>query len=105
MRAQLFAVMVILGSACGDDPPEAFPTYQACFDSRTMDAAQLVPDAIVMCCLDHPIDGMTSACGTTTPDCINYLTVNLNQTSASTTEKMDACAAYIRERDSQLPSE
>ena len=105
MRAQLFVAMVILGSACGDDPPESFPTYQACFDSRTMEAAQLVPDAIVMCCLDHPIGGMTSACGTTTPDCINYLTNNLNQTSASEIEKMDACGAYIRERNAQTPSE
>ncbi|MBA3456284.1 MAG: hypothetical protein H0T42_24500 [Deltaproteobacteria bacterium] len=103
MRARLFALMVILVSACGEDPPESFPTYQECFDSRTMDAAQLVPDAIVQCCLDHPIDGMTSACGTTTPDCINYLTVNLNQTSASQVEKMDACAAYVRARDMELP--
>lgn len=95
--------MVILASGCGEDPPESFPTYQECFDNRTMEAAQLVPDAIVMCCLDHPIGGMTSACGPTTPDCINYLTANLSQTSASTTEKMDSCAAYIRKRDEQLP--
>ena len=103
MRAQLFVVMVILASACGEDPPEAFPTYQACFDSRTMEAAQLVPDAIVMCCLDHPIAGMTSSCGATTPDCINYLTTALNQTSASTIEKMDGCAAYVRQKDQQTP--
>lgn len=107
MRAQLFAAMVILGSAAcgGDDPPEAFPTYQACFDNRTMEAAVLVPDAIVECCLDHPIGGLTFACGTTTPDCINYLTINLNQTSASEIEKMDSCAAYVREKNAQTPSE
>ena len=96
-------MMVVLASGCGEDPPESFPTYQECFDSRTMEAAQLVPDAIVMCCLDHPIGGMTSACGLTTPDCINYLTAQLSQTSASTVEKMDSCAAYIRKRNEQTP--
>ena len=103
MRAPLFALMVVLAAGCGEDPPESFPTYQACFDARTMEAAQLVPDAIVMCCLDHPIGGVTSACGLTTPDCINYLTVELSQTSASTVEKMDSCAAYIRKRNEQTP--
>lgn len=105
MRTRLFALIVALASGCGEDPPESFPTYQECFDSRTMEAAQLVPDAIVMCCLDHPIGGMTSACGLTTPDCINYLTNNLNQTSASTVEVMDSCAAYIQKRNEQTPDE
>lgn len=105
MRTPLFALIVALASGCGEDPPESFATYQECFDSRTMEAAQLVPDAIVMCCLDHPIGGMTSACGLTTPDCINYLTSNLNQTSASTVEVMDSCAAYIQKRNEQTPTE
>lgn len=105
MRAPFFALTLVLAASCGEDPPESFPTYQACFDSRTMEAAQLVPDAIVMCCLDHPIGGVTSACGLTTPDCINYLTNELNQTSASTVEKMDSCAAYIRKRNEQTPAE
>lgn len=105
MRAHLFAFTVILAAACSDDPPEAFPTYQECFDSRTMEAAQLIPDALVQCCLDHPIGGLTSACGETTPDCINYLTTNLNQTSASTIEKMDACASYVQKKNQQTPDE
>ena len=98
MRARLLAVMAILASACGDDPPQSFPTYQECFDDRTMAAAMLVPDAIVACCLEHPIGGMTAVCGATAPDCINYLTANLAQTSASTIEVMDSCTEYVMQK-------
>ena len=55
-----------------------------------------VQEAIVVCCIDHPIAGMLPACATTTPDCINYLTANLNQTSASTIDVMEGCAEYVR---------
>jgi len=99
MRARFFAVMAAMALGCGEDPPKSYDTYQACFDDRTMKGMELVPDAIVACCLENPIGGLTKACGATTPDCINYLTANLNQTSASTVEKMDACAAYVDEKN------
>ena len=99
MRAQIFALIAVLSSGCGEDPPTAYPTYQACFDEKTMAEAKLVPQAIVACCLEHPIGGMTEACGATAPDCINYLTANLNQTSASTVEVMDSCAEYVMQKN------
>jgi hypothetical protein len=94
----LFSFGVLGSIGCGDDPPASFATYQACFDDRTMAGKQPVQDAIVVCCLDHPIMDVSPACGDTTPDCINYLTANLNQTSASTIEKMDACAEYVSQK-------
>ncbi|MGE0867376.1 MAG: hypothetical protein AB7P03_02355 [Kofleriaceae bacterium] len=78
----------------GDEGAEAFPTYQACFDAHTDDENLPVLEAIVVCCLEHPIAGMTEACGADKPTCINYLTANLKQTDASVTEVMMACDDY-----------
>lgn len=88
--------LLLLGTVgCKDDPIEAYATYQECFDEHTMEESLLVPEAIVICCLEHPINGISPACGDTKADCINYLTSNLAQTSASTTQVSDACADYI----------
>ncbi len=87
--------MPLLQGACSDPAPEAYPTYQECFDDHTEVEKLPVMEAIVVCCIDHPIAGTKPACGLTKPDCINYLTANLDQTSASTVEVMDSCAEYI----------
>jgi hypothetical protein len=87
--------MPLVHGACGTDPPASFPTYQACFDDHAMVEMLPVQEAIVVCCIDHPIAGLKPACGATKADCINYLTANLNQTSASTVDVMDACTDYI----------
>ena len=101
LRALSLAAVVwmpfVLG-ACGDDPPKSYATYQDCFDDETQVGMVVTADAIVACCIDHPIAGKSPACGDTKPDCINYLTANLNQTSASTTEVSDSCGAYITQR-------
>jgi hypothetical protein len=99
LAAVLFTMAVVASIGCGDDPPKSYPTYQMCFDDLTMAKMMLVPDAIVMCCLDHPINGMSPACGDIKADCINFLTANLMQTSASTTEVMDSCAEYISQKN------
>jgi hypothetical protein len=100
MRAILIALVACLPFGCGDDGHDATPftSFQACFDNHT--DVELLPThtAIVVCCLDHPIVGMSPACGDTEADCINYLTANLNQTDASTTQVMDACVDYISQK-------
>jgi hypothetical protein len=95
----LFSFVVIGAAGCEDGHDHsAYTTYQACFDQHTMKEKLPLQEAIVVCCLDHPIDGVSPACGDTKPDCINYLTANLNQTSASTTEVMDACTEYVSQK-------
>ena len=94
-----FTLLLIGTVGCKDDPIEAYPTYQACFDEHTMKELLPTQEAIVVCCLEHPINGISPACGDTKPDCINYLTINLNQTSASTTTVMDACADYVAQKN------
>ena len=95
----------LLGSllvACtNDEGPRAYATYQECFDDQTETQKKPVEDAIVTCCLEHPIDGQSPACGDATPDCINYLTINLKQTSAGVDEMANACMTYETKKDMQ----
>jgi hypothetical protein len=99
LAVALFSVLCIASVGCEAEEAKSYATYQACFDEQTMKGDKLpVQEAIVKCCIDHPIGGMTLVCGATKPDCINYLTANLAQTSASTIDKMDACDTYISEK-------
>jgi hypothetical protein len=98
MRRLVLLVVVCIGCK-NESGTEPFDTYQDCFDKLVETDKQMVEDAIVECCIDHPIDGVKPVCKDTTPDCINFLTANLNQTSASTVEVMEACQAYIDERE------
>ena len=97
LQRTLLLATLVLGFGCGEEGHEAtkFSTYQPCFDEHFDDGMGLtITDSILECCLFHPINGEMPACGATAPDCINYLTANLNQTSASTVEVMEACTAY-----------
>lgn len=80
-------------TACGDEDPPTAETLQACFDDQP--DASLPTARIVTCCLETVIGGQRYACGTTVPDCINYLTANLNQTSADTVQVREGCEQYI----------
>jgi hypothetical protein len=98
LRPLVFALLACapVSFGCKDDADnEAYPTYQECFDDHTESEMLPVKEAIVVCCLEHPIDGVKPVCKTTAPDCINYLTDNLKQTSASTVEVAEACDDYI----------
>ncbi|MEJ7602436.1 MAG: hypothetical protein WKG01_31380 [Kofleriaceae bacterium] len=89
----LFAALVL--AACGDDPPKSYDTYQDCFDDQTLYDMMPVQESIVACCFDHPIDGNRPVCQGTVPDCINFLTINLSQVSASPGEVRASCEEYI----------
>ena len=82
--------------ACSDDHSsgeEAYSTYQDCFDDHTMEEGLDFEKAVVVCCIDHEIDGQKLACGATAADCVTYLGANL--TSSATQADIDAaCAEY-----------
>ncbi|MGE0545753.1 MAG: hypothetical protein AB7O24_26840 [Kofleriaceae bacterium] len=97
-RVLLLASLVCAQLGCnGDEGAEAFPTYQECFDDHTEEENLPVKEAIIVCCLEHPIGGTTMVCGGAKADCVNYLTNNLKQTSASVTDVMDACDEYVNQ--------
>jgi len=87
--------VLLLTYGCGSDSDdEDYATYQECFDQH-IDADKLShEDAIVDCCTKHKIAGLTGSCGLNKADCINFITANLDQLSASTVEVMAACEFY-----------
>lgn len=90
---------VLLFSACGHDhDPAGYASYQLCFDEHTTGEGLTITQAVVVCCLDHPIGGATEVCGTTDAACVTYLTANLLPASASGTEIAAACTEYITQK-------
>jgi len=98
----LFAFTVLLGVAGCDDghdhDPEAFATFQECYDDHHTEEALPVQESIVICCLEHPIAGVAPVCGDTTAACMTYLGTNLSSTSASQGEVDASCADYITQK-------
>jgi hypothetical protein len=93
LLAVMLAVALATSVGCESDEPPSAATYQECFDDRPDN--DLAQDKIITCCLDYIVDGVRYACGTTTAECINYLTANLDQTDAGQPEKMTACEMYV----------
>lgn len=91
MRALLVALLL---AACGDDGG-SYASFQACFDAT--DASQSRRVSIVTCC-NETIGGATDVCGSTATTCASYVTSNLEATSASQTEIIEACADYEMQR-------
>ncbi len=86
-----FFVVALLLAGCGDDGA-TYASFQACFDA--VDVSQSRRQSILNCCLDHEIGGASQVCGASATTCASYVTSNLEPTSASSTEIMDACDDY-----------
>lgn len=95
MRFALLAFVLCIGCGHNDSDNEPYPTYQECFDDHTKVETLPVKEAIVVCCLEHPIAGVKPVCGNTAAECVTYLGTNLSASSASSTDVMAACDDYI----------
>lgn len=101
----LFAVTCALAApllvaACDDHDhgAEPYDTFQACFDDHHTVEALTAPQSITICCLEHPIGGVTQVCGTTQAACEAYLGTNLATTSATAAEVTAGCTDYVAQR-------
>jgi hypothetical protein len=92
MRLALAALL--LSVACGDHDHGGYPTYQVCFDEHIGAEALPFYQAVIICCADHPIDGVGEVCGQTAAACVTYLGSNLTST-ATQQEVQAACDEYI----------
>jgi len=74
-----------------------YETFQACYDEHT--TAENLPfhEAVVVCCLDHPLPDNDQPCGQTAPECITFLDANLTSTATST-EIEAACDEYVTQK-------
>jgi len=88
----------LLLAACGghDEDDEPFDTLQACYDDHAGGEGLTVQQAIVVCCLDHPIgsSGLHPSCTNTKVDCVTHVRAELSNT-VSSTDIDAACTTYI----------
>ncbi len=89
----LWIAAALFTAACGHSHDD-YDTFQACYDEHTTVESLPFQEAVVVCCLDHPIDGDSEPCGATAPECLTYMDANLSST-ATTSEVEAACDEYV----------
>ena len=96
--SSLLALPLVL-AACGhSDEEEAFDTLADCYEDHHGEEGLTVEQAIVVCCIDHPIAGVHPSCGATAPACVTHVTAELDDVVAADVEA--ACDTYIEEKSS-----
>jgi hypothetical protein len=93
----LVIAALLLCAACRDHDHDGYATLQACFDEHTMEESLPFKESVVICCLDHPLDGVSEACGATAADCVAYVNANLTST-ATAAEIQAACDDYVTQK-------
>jgi hypothetical protein len=91
------------GHSHGEGEGEAFDTFQECFDDHTGEEGFAPPEAVKICCIDHPIGtppvDANVVCGETSQACQTYVTGNLADAASITAAELEmACDEYIIER-------
>lgn len=108
MRRSIALIAMSLASisltltACGSSSPadnDPFPTLQACYDDHHSGSEHLpLQQAIVTCCLDHPIGGMAApTCLDTQADCVAHVRAALDP-SILDADITAACMLYITDK-------
>jgi len=84
----------LLFAACGGDDDEAYDTFLACYNDHHNVEALPADQAIVVCCIEHPLGSAekNTACGADSAACVTYVTAQ--QTNATTAEIMTGCTTY-----------
>jgi hypothetical protein len=97
--AFLLALPLVLTACKSDNQADAepFDTLAACFNEHHVTESLSVHDAIVVCCVDHPIAGVHPSCGASQAECIGHVTTELG--SSATAADIDmACTDYIKQK-------
>jgi hypothetical protein len=92
----IFLATIFLLAACHDHEHDAYGTFQECYDDHHNVESLPADQAIVVCCVDHPLGGAAknTACGADSAACVTYVTANLTSTSATSAEIMAGCTTY-----------
>lgn len=100
LLASFLAFPLALGACSNDSPPadnDPFDTLQDCYDEHhSGDETLPIQEAIVTCCLDHPIGGVKApTCPGVQTDCVTYVHTALP--SILDADINAACMTYITE--------
>jgi hypothetical protein len=102
MRFVLFAFVstAFLFVACGDHDHNSYASFKDCFNEHTMAEALPVDQAIVICCIDHPLgsSAANTACGADSPACVTFVTANVDAGTATSAQIMMGCDEYVTQR-------
>jgi hypothetical protein len=93
-------VLPLALAACGDSETmdaDPFDTLQACYDEHAVTENLPVQQAIVVCCLDHPIAGVHPSCKDTQADCVSHVRAALSA-SVVDADITAACTTYISQK-------
>ena len=85
--------LAITGCGSSTKDAEPYPTLQECFDDHTMTEGLPVGQAIVICCIDHPIAGVHPSCGADKTACGTIVRAALSA-ATTTADITTACADY-----------
>ena len=98
LLVSIFALPLAI-AACGDSTADAdpFDTLQACFDEHNKEESLPVQQAIVVCCVDHPIAGIHPSCTDTQAACVTHVRGELDST-VSDADISAACTDYITKK-------
>jgi len=97
MRSCIFTCLFLF--ACGgDDGDTDYLAFRECFVEHTAVESLPVEQAIVVCALDHTVNGSTLDFATAA-ECEAYMDANLEDFDATTAQIMAACADYIIQKD------
>jgi hypothetical protein len=96
--ALLLSLVACSGSSKEDNDP--FATFEACFTEHHDTEAFPIQQAIVICCISHPIGNapVNTVCGADAASCQTYVTANLMGSDAGSGDISAACADYVSQR-------
>ena len=92
----LTSPLVFAACGGGDEDADPFDTLQACYDEHHNMESLSVHDAIVVCCLDHPIAGVNPSCENTQAACVTHVDAELDPSVTLSDIEM-ACTDYVKE--------
>jgi hypothetical protein len=99
MRLALaFVSTALLFAACGGDDSDSEPydTFQDCYTDHHNTESLPADQAIVVCCIEHPIGsaGKNTVCGADSASCTTYVTAQVTTSAPTTAEISAGCATY-----------
>ena len=91
-------VSTALFAACSgnDGDSEPYDTFQACYTDHHVTESLPADQAIVVCCIEHPIGSAAknTVCGADSASCVTYVTAQVTTSAPTSAEIMAGCMTY-----------